>query len=169
MNYDSTKLTEAIVEEGRRRLVNESLPRMTQCLEQLTDDQIWWKPNKNSNSVGNIIVHVNGNLRQWVLSAIAGQPDERQRNIEFEMDGGISGTQLIEMLQATMREVSTALDEVVKIGILEIRPVQVFEESILSIIVHVVEHTSYHTGQVTWITKMLVDGQLNYYGNTDLG
>ena len=78
------QITEELIKEVRRRLIEESAPRIEKCLNRLTDDQIWWRPNSESNSIGNLVLHLSGNVRQWIIAGVGGQPDTRTRNEEFK-------------------------------------------------------------------------------------
>lgn len=158
----------AIVKETKRRLINEGVVRIKQCLEHLTEGQIWHQPNQNSNSVGNIILHLCGNVRQWILTGLAGQEDNRERDREFELTSRVSAEKLVEKLDKLMKEVSDYLDEMPVEILLEKRNVQGFEETGLSILIHVVEHFSYHVGQITYYVKAANDIDMQYYGGVDL-
>ena len=158
-----------LVAEVRRRLFEESMPRLKKCLDQLSEEEIWRRPNEHSNSVGNLILHLNGNIRQWILSGLAGQADVRKRQAEFDERGPIPRAALLDRLEKTMEEVAKALEEVQPEDILEYHEVQVYRESGLSILVHVVEHFSYHVGQITYYVKAVKDMDIGYYAGEDLG
>ncbi len=74
----------AFIQEARRLLVEEYLPKIERCVERLTDEQIWWRPNEDSNSVGNLLLHLSGNARQWIVCGLGGDSDRRQRQTEFD-------------------------------------------------------------------------------------
>jgi len=158
----------AIVKETKRRLIEEGIGRIKKCLLHLTEDQIWHQPNKNSNSVGNIILHLCGNVRQWILTGLAGQEDSRKRDSEFELASRVSADELIEKLEKLMNEVSNYLDEMPAEILLTERKVQGFSETGLSILIHVVEHFSYHVGQITYYVKAANNIDTEYYGGIDL-
>lgn len=166
---NAEEITRALKKEVQRRLFEECLPRIEICLNKLSEEQVWWRPNKESNSIGNLILHLDGNVRQWILTGIGGEADNRKRDSEFSLEGGVTKVQLLSSLQRTMQDVQPVIEHLASENILEIRDVQVFRESVLSILVHVTEHFSYHTGQITWITKMITGQQVNFYGDTDLG
>jgi uncharacterized damage-inducible protein DinB len=157
-----------LIAEVKRRLFDESLPRLQKCLAELSEEEVWQRPNAHSNSVGNLMLHLNGNIRQWILSGLAGEEDIRQRAKEFEEQGPIPKENLRADLEATMKQVEEALDKVRPEDLLEPHDVQVFRESGLSILVHVVEHFSYHVGQITYYVKMVKNIDTNYYGDMDL-
>ena len=156
-------ICQALIDEVKRRLLEESTPRIVKCITKLSEEQVWWRPNAESNSIGNLVLHLDGNVRQWILAGVDDQPDRRTRQAEFDEQGPIPKDQLIARIEATMAEVEPILDAVTAEQLLNKKPVQTFEESVLSILVHVTEHFSYHTGQIAWITKMLTDEQVGFY------
>jgi len=156
-------LRDALIEEVLLRLYDESLPRILKCLEQLSEKQIWWRPNESSNSIGNLVLHLCGNVSQWIGSGLGGFPDTRTRQAEFDKREGISRGELTQLLSFTMELIKPVITNLEAEELLHKRAVQTFEESGLSILVHVTEHFSYHTGQIAYITKMLTDNPLGFY------
>jgi uncharacterized damage-inducible protein DinB len=159
----SQDITIALLIEVKHRLYDECLPRIHSCLDKLTDAQVWWRPNESSNSIGNLILHLNGNVRQWVLTGLGGKEDHRKRQQEFDERTQISKQQLWNTLNQTMQELTPVIDAVTAEDLLAKRAVQTFEETGMTILVHVTEHFSYHTGQIAWITKMLTAEDLGFY------
>jgi len=162
------QLTHALTEEVHRRLIGESLPRIEKCLTELTEEEIWYRPNEHSNSVGNLVLHLCGNVSQYVLSGLGGKPDLRQRQQEFDEKGPLPTQTLLDKLHAVMKEVEEVLQTVTSEELLRKRSVQGFEESGLSILVHVTEHFSYHTGQITYFVKWRKNRDMGYYAGLDL-
>jgi uncharacterized damage-inducible protein DinB len=159
---------EALIAESKRRLFDESVQRIRRCLDQLTDEEIWYRPNAETVSIGNLILHDCGNARQWICSGIGGEPDHRQRSKEFEEQGPVPRTELIRQLEQTETDVRRVLDSVDPASLLDKRPVQIYQESGLSILVHVVEHFSYHTGQITYAVKSRKGIDMGYYSGQKL-
>jgi uncharacterized damage-inducible protein DinB len=157
-----------LVRDAKVRLVDESLPRILKCLEQLTEDEIWFRPNGETVSIGNLVIHLCGNVRQWIISTFGGVPDKRTRQAEFDERGPIPTAELIKRITATVHEAARVLDNVDAASLLEPRNVQGEVESGISIIVHVVEHFSYHTGQITYAVKSRKNVDLAYYGGRNL-
>lgn len=164
-----SQITAELIREVKRRVHDECLLRVVYCLEQLNEDQIWWRPNDQSNSIGNLVLHLCGNLRQWVLSGIGGQEDIRARQQEFDERGPLPKEELIARIETVVKELVPVIENVTASDLIERRPVQVYEESVLGILVHITEHFSYHTGQIAWITKMLTSEDLGFYRDVDLG
>jgi uncharacterized damage-inducible protein DinB len=158
-----TEITAALTSEVKHRLYDECLARIRACLDKLTDDQVWWRPNESSNSIGNLLLHLNGNVHQWILTGLGGQEDHRKRQQEFDERKQIPKEQLWNLLYTTMLELIPVIDSVTPEELLRKRPVQTFEESGITILIHVTEHFSYHTGQIAWITKMFTSEDLGFY------
>ena len=149
MNEYNNAFHQALIAETRRRILGESIPRLRQCLSLLTEEETWRRPNPHSNSVGNLVLHLCGNTRQWIGSGLGGLPDTRQRQEEFDERGPLPKERLLEQLDEAEKLVNEVLERVRPEDLLALRRVQVFEESGLSILIHVIEHWSYHVGQAT--------------------
>jgi uncharacterized damage-inducible protein DinB len=158
----------ALIRETERRLFEESLPRIEKCLSLLGEEEIWRRPNVRSNSVGNLVLHLAGNVRQWIVHALGGAPDERERDAEFAERGPVPKDELMATLLRSLDDVRRTLDGLDPATLLETRRVQGFDENGVSILVHVVEHFSYHVGQITWVTKAWRDVDTGYYAGLDL-
>ena len=163
-----SNIKDLLVKEVRRRLMEEGVPRITQCLAELSIEEIWIKPNENSNSVGNLVLHLCGNVQQWIVSGLGGLPDTRNRTSEFEESGPIPTHELINRLNVVMVEVNKVLDQLTEEQISQPVSVQGFDETVLSVLVHVVEHFSYHVGQITYFVKWRKNIDTAYYGGLEL-
>jgi uncharacterized damage-inducible protein DinB len=162
------KFRDLLVREVRRRLLEENIPRIKQCLGELTGEEVWYRPNEQSNSVGNLVLHLCGNVRQWLLSGLGGYPDHRRRQQEFEEQGPIPTHVLVRHLDELAEEVEKVLAVLTTENLLQPVEVQGFKENGISVLVHVVEHFSYHTGQITYYVKWRKNISTNYYGGLDL-
>lgn len=165
---DIQKLRDALICEVEYRLYEECLPRIIKCLDQLDNPRIWWRPNENSNSIGNLVLHLCGNIRQWIYAGLGNYDDVRHRQTEFDERTPIPKEELKDQLTRTMEMVRPVIQNTPAEELLNIRAVQTFQESGLTILIHVTEHFSYHTGQIAYITKMLTDRQLNFYEGVPL-
>lgn len=161
---NTTDLSMPLVIEAKRRIFEESYVRIHKCLDLLTEEQVWQRPNEQLSSVGNLILHLCGNARQWVLTGLGGQADHRMRDREFLESSRCSKWKLKRMLDDLKTEMEKVFHSLNDAELKRVRPVQVFEESGLSILIHVIEHFSYHTGQITWFTKFLTNEDTKYYG-----
>lgn len=157
-----------LINEFKRRVFEESYSRIFKCLDSLDENQIWYTPNKNIPSIGNLVLHLCGNMRQWVLSGLGHRPDNRERDKEFIPQQNIRKSELVflmENLRVNVREVLLELpDGFTKKTI----TIQGFNETGLSVLTHVIEHFSYHTGQITTLAKIQQNKDLGYYGGFDL-
>jgi uncharacterized damage-inducible protein DinB len=113
--------------------------------------------------VGNLVLHLVGNLRQWVLEGLGGIPYDRKRNEEFTAHHTKTKAELLQMLAALQKELDETINKVTAEELLKIRPVQVYEETGVAILIHVTEHFSYHTGQIAFLTKWLTNRQTGFY------
>lgn len=160
---------ELVIQELKRRLLKESIPRISKCLSYLNDKEIWHSPNSNSNSIGNLILHLDGNVTQWFIAPFMDIPDIRNRNLEFIPQQNISKAILLEKLNQLSEKIIDTLPYLNKEKLVRKYRVQGFEEYGLSMIVHVIEHFSYHVGQITFQTKALKNVDTGYYSEMDLG
>jgi uncharacterized damage-inducible protein DinB len=158
----------ALLAEAKRRLIDESVPRIHKCLDRLSEEELWLRPNDQVVSVGNLVLHLLGNVRQYILSGLGGAADHRRRSSEFAETGPIPGAELRSRMDALMAEVERTLGEIDPASLLAMRRVQGFEESGLSILVHVVEHFSYHVGQITYFVKSRQAVDMQYYAGKNL-
>lgn len=163
-----SKVTELLRSEVKRRMFEECGPRIRQCVTQLTDSQIWYRPNEESNSIGNLVLHLSGNIRQWICAGLGKEPDIRRRQTEFDAKEGLTGTELLEIFEAVLNDSRKVIDQLPYEAFVSMHDVQTFYENGVSILVHVTEHLSYHTGQIAYITKMLLGKPLDFYAGIDL-
>lgn len=161
-------IKDALINEVQVRLYDESLPRILKCIDQLENDQIWWRPNESSNSIGNLVLHLCGNVTQWIYSGLGGFPDHRARQAEFDERGNLDKGELRALLVLTMDKIKPVITNLPTEELLQTRPVQTFMETGLTILIHVTEHFSYHTGQIAYITKMLSNSPLGFYEGVSL-
>jgi uncharacterized damage-inducible protein DinB len=159
----SVEVARAFVAEARSHLLGEYLPEIERCLERLTDEQVWWRANEQSNSVGNLLLHLEGNARQWVVSGLGGADDRRARDREFDEREGLPRGRLLSALRATLEEADGVLASLDPRALLEGRRIQGLEVTALAAVFHVVEHFSMHTGQIILLTKQLTGGDLAFY------
>ena len=156
------------VREIEFRLIESGIHRVLICLDKLNDEQIQYRPNANSNSINNQILHLNGNVRQWLISIFHETIDMRKRDEEFDNTNQKSKKELKKILLDLENDIRSTFPIILEADLYEEKEVQCYTESLFSIIVHVIEHFSYHLGQITYITKMLLDIDTNYYGGDDL-
>jgi uncharacterized damage-inducible protein DinB len=139
--------------------------RIETCLGKLNEEQVWARGGENENAVGNLVLHLSGNVRQWIVSGVGGQPDIRRRDTEFDARGGVPIPELIERLRGTVEQAVGVIDGVPRERLAERLLLQQYDVSVLEAIYHVVEHFSMHTGQIVFITKMLTGTDLGFYAH----
>lgn len=157
----------AFIKEARWHLLRDYLPKLERCLEKLSDEQAWWRPGEGSNSVGNLLLHLEGNARQWLVSGVGGAPDRRARDREFAAREAAPLSELLDSLRATLMEADAALQRLDPARLLERRSIQGREVTVLAAVFHAVEHFSMHTGQIILLTKMLTGRDLAFYDFSD--
>ena len=156
-------VTALFLEFSRRKLLEQFWPRLRGCVESLTEEQVWWRPNQASNSIGNLILHLNGNVRQWLVASFNRSEDDRNRPAEFAATEGISAAALAEKLGATIQEASAVLARLTEADLTARYEIQGYNVSGLEAVSQVVEHFGMHYGQILYIAKMLRDVDLGFY------
>lgn len=129
-------------------------PQIVRCLQLLSEKEIWWRPNGASNAAGNIVLHLCGNVRQWIISALGGAPDFRERDKEFSERGPVPRQVLISQLRSTVKQACWTIDSLPSKTLSQEFEIQGFRVSGLVAIAHVYEHFAYHTGQIIYLTKL---------------
>ena len=154
---------QAFISEARSLLLTDYLPKIEQCVARLNDEQIWWRANPESNSIGNLLLHLSGNVRQWIVVGLGGSVDRRDRDAEFAQREVITRNELVQGLRQTLAEVDATLATFNSDRLLERFTIQKSDVSALAAIFHVVEHFSMHTGQIIILTKMFAAIDLEFY------
>jgi len=162
-----TNTVNEVIEQCILRM-EENTPRIFACLDELSENEIWKRPNLASNSTGNILLHLCGNIRQYIIACLGRQPDSRERDKEFTASGGFTKNELKEKLETTLKEAFEVMRHTREEELVKIYPVQGFRLSGIGILIHVTEHYSYHTGQVIFWTKLLKNHGFNFYDGHDL-
>jgi uncharacterized damage-inducible protein DinB len=162
-------LGEEVIRRARECFSESYLPKIRAALDRLPAEDLWWRPNAASNSVGNLLLHLAGNVRQWVVAGLAGREDVRHRAAEFAADGGMEAGEVLERLERALAEVDEALAGLDPAALSEARTVQGVETTGLGALLHAVEHFSGHTGQILWITKLRTGADLGFYTEGDDG
>jgi uncharacterized damage-inducible protein DinB len=148
--------------------MNQSTERITSCLMKLDEEDVWVSPNEHLNSIGNLVLHLCGNITQYIISSIGGAADIRERDLEFSIHSGYTKAELAAKLQDTAGHAVTIIQHITCEELLRERIAQGMKYSGIGIIVHVTEHYSYHTGQIILLTKLLKNTDLGFYAGIDL-
>ena len=160
---DEQAIPRAFIARASAYLLDDYMPKIERCLEKLTDEQIWWRANEQSNSIGNLILHLSGNVRQWIVCGIGSAPANRNRDAEFEQRDVIPRAELIALLRSALTDVDATMQSVDPTTLLELRKIQGNDVDILEAVFHVTEHFSMHTGQIIMLTKMMTSADLRFY------
>jgi Protein of unknown function (DUF1572) len=152
---------------SRRKLLDEYWPRMRRCVESLTAEQVWWRPNAASNSVGNLLLHLNGNVRQWLVSSFNNSTDTRDRPAEFSARQAMETAALIRLVDTTMQEAAAVLVRLSEADLLKTFAIQGYTVTGLDAVYQVVEHFGMHYGQIAYLTKQLRGEDLGFYRELD--
>jgi uncharacterized damage-inducible protein DinB len=161
----------ALLRQARFAFRHDMEKKIIGAIEALSDGQLWQRPNESSNSIGNLILHLCGNARQWVVAGIGGREDHRDRAAEFAAREGMDRAALLALLAGTLAEVDDvllALDrelqgDVSGAALQRLCAPQRIPQTVFDAICHVVQHFSYHTGQIVYIAKLLAEGRIAFY------
>ena len=151
----TTDLTSAVTAAASQALA-QAVDRIKHCLGQLSDKQVWWRPSEAMNSIGNLILHLCGNVRQWIVAGIGGAPDARQRPMEFSERGPIPKAELLRRLDEVMAEAHGALKKASSQDLLRKRCIQGFDVTGLEAIFDSVPHLKGHTQEIIHMTRCLL-------------
>ncbi len=151
------------IEASRLALKDDFLPKLTHCLEHMSDEDIWWRPNEQSNSAGNLVLHLCGNMRQWIVGSLGGGKFDRDRDAEFASRGPVPRAELLASIRAAVTEVDGVLESLRGKNLLQRYAIQAYSASALQAIYHVVEHFSYHLGQILYIYKLRTGTDPGFY------
>lgn len=144
----------ALLTDARFLLRANYLPKLERCLDALDEDDVWWRPNDASNSIGNLMLHLDGSTRAWVLRVAGGRQVVRDRDAEFSDRGPIAKAALLARLRATLAEVDEVLSALTEQTLLERRDSPQGEVTVLWAVLHAVEHFAMHAGQIIVLTKL---------------
>lgn len=137
--------------------------RIEVCVGKLSPEQVWGRGSDNQNAIGNLILHLSGNVRQWIVSGVGGAKDVRDRGSEFRERRHIDPAELVDRLKATVKEAQEAMRGISAEQLMERMTVQGYDVTKLEAIFHVVEHFSGHTFQIIFATKLLTGKDTGFY------
>jgi len=163
MAPDQTGITDNFLAFSRNKLLDQYWPRLKKCVAPLSEEQVWWRPNEASNSIGNLALHLNGNVRQWLVSSFSQQEDQRDRAAEFAAKEGMPAAALLDKLGTTMDEAANVLNRLTATEMAATYEIQGYHVTGLDAVYQVVEHFGLHYGQIVYITKLLSGADLGFY------
>src|SRR5262245_29782150 len=142
----------------------ENLDRIETCVPKMSDEFVWARESENENAVGNLLLHLEGNVRQWILSGIGGAPNTRHRPSEFSARSGATGSSLVANLRAVVNDAVRVIRTLPPARLTDAVTIQGYDTTVLAAIFHVVEHFSGHTYQIILLTKRATHEDLGFYG-----
>ena len=137
--------------------------RIEVCLAKLSDEQIWARGRENENAIGNLALHLAGNVRQWILSSLGNHPDHRDRDSEFAARGGHTAAELSAHLRNTVEQAALIISGLTAKQLTRTYEIQKYSVSGVEAVYHVVEHFAEHTGQIIFATKSFTAQDLGFY------
>jgi uncharacterized damage-inducible protein DinB len=155
------------LEFSRKKLLGQYWPRLREVVEPLTDEQVWWRPNEASNSIGNLLLHLNGNVYQWLVASFSHFEDRRNRPAEFGERERIPAAELLNRLGATLEDAEGVLARLAAEELAAPMEIQGYSVTGLSAVYQVVEHFGLHYGQILYIVKTLTGADLKLYRELD--
>ncbi len=151
------------IERSRQYLAYEYPAKIRQCLDVLPQGAVWQRSDTDSNSIGNLLLHLEGNVRQWIVTSVGGGDDRRHRSAEFAAVTGEQADVLFGCLRVALDEADSVIASLSPADLETRRTVQGRDVTVFDAIYHVVEHFSLHTGQIILLTKQSVPGSIRFY------
>lgn len=148
---------------SRSYLNTEYRAKLHAAVDAMPADKLWWRPNEESNSVGNLLLHLAGNVSEWIVSGVGGAPNTRRRADEFAARSGHGASELLALLDKALDNADAALAELTEADLDAPRTIQGRETTVLEAVYHVVEHFSMHVGQIILVAKMHAPGAVQFY------
>lgn len=162
-----SQLIEELVKNALYRM-DESTRMIKKSISDISDEEVWQKPNSSLNSIANLMLHLCGNISQYIISSLGENEDKRNRDAEFSATGGLTKAELLKKLENVVDTAKRVIFDATPNQLVRMRSVQGFTFSGVGIILHVVEHYSYHTGQIAFWVKQLKNIDLGFYDGVDL-
>lgn len=164
MSADTAQL---FLATARKSLIDEHWPHLRVCVCSLSEEQLWWRPNQASNSIGNLLLHLNGNVGQWIVANFNRTEDTRNRPSEFSEQGPVPVAGLLARLGSTVEEAGAVLGRLTEADLLATYEIQGRTVTGLYAVFHCVEHFASHYGQIAYVTKELQNRDLGFFRALD--
>jgi hypothetical protein len=148
--------------KATRDTLAEGMRKIEHCVKQLSDEQVWWRPCEEMNSIANLMLHLCGNLRQWIVAGVGGAEDKRNRPREFGDRSNRPKGEVLAKLQDAVRDADAVLAKVTPAELLRRRRIQGFDQSGLEAIMHTVPHFRGHTQEIIHMTRQQLRGAYEF-------
>ena len=148
---------------SRKKLLGQYWPWLKECVAPLSEEQVWWRPNETSNCIGNLLLHLNGNVDQWLVASFNKREDQRDRPAEFAANGQASVGELLAKLGATVDAAAAVLGRLTVGELPAPYRIQGYDVRGLDAVYQVVEHFGLHYGQILYISKSLTGKDLGFH------
>ena len=148
--------------------MRENTDKVTACLEHYNDESVWYRSNEHTLAMANQLLHLSGNITQYIISGLGGRPDARERDLEFSVRSGLTKAELLKRFMSVVHEAIAVIEQCSESEWMRYREVHGFHLSGIGIALHVVEHYSYHTGQIVAKTKERINRPMGFYDGIDL-
>ncbi len=162
MPLTAEDVSQSALEEAKK-LLDECVAKISHCVNQLSDAQVWWRPAPGLNSIGNLILHLCGNLQQWIVSGIGGVADNRQRPAEFAERGPIPKAVLVEKLTQVVAATKQTLARTGPAELARERTIQGFAVTGWGAVFHSIPHFNGHTQEIVSDTRMQLGDAYKFY------
>ena len=154
-------LNSTLLHLTRVRLTQDYPAQINACIDVLTDEQLWWRPNEQANAVANLVVHLSWSNRYYFEQVIGGREIGRNREAEFTARDGFPKPKLLETWRHSLGVVQEVLDGLQPDQMMEATDRTGKPTTYGQILLHVTHHNAAHMGQIVWITKLLHPGALD--------
>ncbi|MBD92840.1 MAG: hypothetical protein CL482_01085 [Acidobacteria bacterium] len=162
----ASRLTDDFLRVSRRRLETRVV-RIECCLVRLSDEQIWTRRHDIENAVGNLVLHLCGNITQWIIGGVGGETMSRDRDAEFARREPVPAPELVAGLRVAVEQADAVLERLTPTDLLQPRRIQGYDVTVQHAVYHVIEHLAEHTGQIIWATKGLTGEDLRFFAYLD--
>jgi uncharacterized damage-inducible protein DinB len=153
---------EQVVLDALQSRITKILPvQILACVEELSEEQLWWRPNEESNSVGNLVLHLSGSMRHYVAKTVGGVDYERNRKVEFTERRNLPKEEVVSLFKETIAQITEVFEGFDTRRFLEATPEPAYNATIFNLLFNVAVHLATHTGQIVFVTKMLKEGAVD--------
>jgi hypothetical protein len=159
---NAEELSKTLSDAARNELA-EGMRKLEHCISQLSDEQVWWRPRPEMNSIANLMLHLSGNIRQWIIAAVGGAKDVRNRPAEFSDNSHRPKAAILAQLKATVDETDQVLAKLTASELVAPRRIQKFDTNVTGAVVHVVSHFRAHVQEIIHMTRQQLGEKYNFY------